>query len=232
MSIAVFRALTIADRLVVSETLIPDRSNYRLGHVASVLTNMPARATENAPAWDIEIEIGQGYAMRTVRLPLQQFLTCDEYARSRVDPLCFQDLGVDIPKTASELADLRWLWLFRDALYVTERLPRPSEIEEVTLRIKSLHFQEDEGLRRLREQVANFEAIETHSTAGRARQPIPDDVKLVVWSRDGGVCVKCGASQLLHFDHIIPLAKGGSDTAENIQLLCRTCNLSKSSRLV
>lgn len=74
----------------------------------------------------------------------------------------------------------------------------------------------------IREQVANFEAIESLSKKRNNRQPIPDDVKLVVWTRDGGVCVKCGASKALHFDHIIPLSRGGGDHAENIQLLCRS----------
>lgn len=33
-------------------------------------------------------------------------------------------------------------------------------------------------------------------------------------------------------DHIIPLAKGGPDEPENLQLICRPCNLHKGSRLV
>lgn len=33
-----------------------------------------------------------------------------------------------------------------------------------------------------------------------------------------------------HLDHIIPISKGGDSTPDNIQTLCRTCNLSKSSK--
>jgi len=64
-----------------------------------------------------------------------------------------------------------------------------------------------------------------------SREPIPDDVKLFVWQRDGGRCVKCGGQQNLEFDHIIPVTKGGSNTARNIQLLCEKCNRAKGANL-
>lgn len=62
---------------------------------------------------------------------------------------------------------------------------------------------------------------------------IPTSVKLEVWKRDKGRCVECGASDNLHFDHIIPFSRGGSSlTAHNIQLLCARHNLEKRDRLV
>lgn len=56
---------------------------------------------------------------------------------------------------------------------------------------------------------------------------IPQDVKTAVWQRDGGICVQCGANDYLEYDHIIPHSKGGANTVDNIQLLCRRCNLAK-----
>jgi hypothetical protein len=57
---------------------------------------------------------------------------------------------------------------------------------------------------------------------------IPTHVKLEVWKRDKGCCVRCGSSKNLHFDHIIPYSLGGSSKdAENIQLLCAKHNLEK-----
>jgi len=61
---------------------------------------------------------------------------------------------------------------------------------------------------------------------------IPTRVKLEVWKRDGGRCVRCGAADELHFDHIIPFSRGGTSLkAENIQLLCARHNLQKSDRI-
>ena len=61
---------------------------------------------------------------------------------------------------------------------------------------------------------------------------IPSAVKLEVWQRDGGRCVQCGATDNLHFDHIIPYSRGGTSLrAENIQLLCARHNLAKRDRI-
>ena len=60
---------------------------------------------------------------------------------------------------------------------------------------------------------------------------IPQDVKNAVWQRDGGRCVQCSADTYLEFDHDIPFSKGGANTAGNIRLLCRKCNLEKGDRI-
>lgn len=62
---------------------------------------------------------------------------------------------------------------------------------------------------------------------------IPTHVKIEVWRRDGGVCVLCGSTTNLHYDHDIPFSKGGSSfTAENVKLLCAKHNLSKSDKIM
>ena len=68
---------------------------------------------------------------------------------------------------------------------------------------------------------------------------IPSWVKRAVKYRDRGKCVCCGKdlSGLLdcedensvHYDHMISLREGGLNDVSNIQLMCRECNLSKSS---
>lgn len=60
------------------------------------------------------------------------------------------------------------------------------------------------------------------------RRIIPTSVKLAVWKRDKGQCVKCGAKNELHFDHDLPWSKGGTSlTEDNVQLLCARHNLQK-----
>lgn len=64
-----------------------------------------------------------------------------------------------------------------------------------------------------------------------SREPIPSEVQRYVWERDHGRCVKCNSAQDLQFDHIIPVSRGGNNSAANLQILCRSCNLSKSNRV-
>ncbi|WP_074466462.1 HNH endonuclease signature motif containing protein [Arthrobacter sp. SW1] len=64
-----------------------------------------------------------------------------------------------------------------------------------------------------------------------ARRAIPDDLKQYIWVRDEGRCRACGSTTELQFDHIIPLAMGGSNNAENLQILCGPCNRGKSAGL-
>ena len=62
---------------------------------------------------------------------------------------------------------------------------------------------------------------------------IPGEVQKEVYERDRGKCVKCGSTENLHFDHILPFSKGGSSkTANNIQLLCARHNLKKGAKFI
>lgn len=67
--------------------------------------------------------------------------------------------------------------------------------------------------------------------AAPRREPIPAQVKREVWRRDGGACVECGSRELLEFDHIIPVSRGGANTVRNLQLLCERCNRLKSDQI-
>jgi len=47
-----------------------------------------------------------------------------------------------------------------------------------------------------------------------------------------GLCVacRCDIRQAFHVDHIVALARGGSNDKTNLQLLCATCNRSKNAK--
>ena len=122
--------------------------------------------------------------------------------------------------------------LFRDRFFLPEReITTNLEREEVVLRVKKAVYEEESELTALRASVANFEAAAEYQRSGPKREPISNDVKLLVWSRDGAACVRCGSSEKLHFDHVIPVAKGGGNNADNVQILCQACNLKKSDRI-
>jgi len=60
---------------------------------------------------------------------------------------------------------------------------------------------------------------------------IPSYVKQKVWVRDEGKCVICGSRKNLEYDHDIPVSKGGSNSVNNIRLLCKDCNRKKSGKI-
>ncbi|RKI14264.1 HNH endonuclease [Corallococcus sp. AB030] len=73
------------------------------------------------------------------------------------------------------------------------------------------------------------------SSSTLKRASIPQWVKRAVFFRDRGLCSLCQSDQsglinigdAEHYDHVVPLARGGLNDVSNIQLLCSSCNLSK-----
>lgn len=112
---------------------------------------------------------------------------------------------------------------------MAERRRKREEEEErdrVADRIRERHR------RRELEKMVEQELIDRGEILPSAkRPPIPKDVADAVYRRDGGRCVYCGSQENLHFDHIIPFSKGGDTSVENLQLLCRKCNLEKSNKI-
>ena len=93
------------------------------------------------------------------------------------------------------------------------------------------HFPVDHQFASLIYRVAINKANQTIVESGHGNEVsrhIPRDVRQRVWQRYGGRCAECSADQYLEYDHIVPVAKGGSNSDNNVQLLCRRCNLKKS----
>ena len=173
--------------------------------------------TPAAINWRFEITIGKGPAARSIMLDLPPLISKQGYERSKQSPVCIVEGKVIY---------------FRNTLFLPERLHKNNEeFDEILLRAKKIVYEEEAEKIGLREQVANIEAAINYQKTGVRRDPIPEDVKLLVWSRDGGACMRCGSNKNLHFDHIIPVSKGGGNCVENIQILCQNCNLKKSDKI-
>jgi len=59
------------------------------------------------------------------------------------------------------------------------------------------------------------------------RMVIPESLRNEVFDRDDNKCVKCGTTENLQIDHMIPFSKGGKTIKSNLQTLCKSCNLGK-----
>lgn len=122
-------------------------------------------------------------------------------------------------------SERRQWWMFHNDIFWEDEGLTPTEVEALLL------DRERKRQRRVERAIAAVQQQNGKRATAGSRQPIPDDVKMFVWQRDNGNCVKCGSQSNLEFDHIIPVAMGGSNTARNIQLLCETCNRSKGASL-
>lgn len=64
----------------------------------------------------------------------------------------------------------------------------------------------------------------------RAKQAIPQWLRERVFERDGGKCVNCQSEVGLEVDHVHPESKGGTLAFDNLQTLCKPCNVRKGAR--
>lgn len=115
----------------------------------------------------------------------------------------------------------RAYWLFEDRVYWED-----GELsgEDVLALVRQRRRRERRALERAHAALAG-EAAEPR------RRPIPRDVRLAVFERDGGRCVECGSGFEIQYDHVIPVAMGGAGTVENLQILCAPCNRAKGASL-
>ena len=51
-----------------------------------------------------------------------------------------------------------------------------------------------------------------------------DDIRGEVLKRDGYRCGNCGSSENIIVHHIVPLAKGGTNSVNNLRTLCDDCH--------
>jgi hypothetical protein len=88
-----------------------------------------------------------------------------------------------------------------------------------------------ERQRRARRALDRAHAGLAGEAGGLRRRPVPRELRLAVFERDGGRCVHCGSNFDLQYDHVIPVAMGGATTYENLEILCAPCNRAKGATL-
>lgn len=114
------------------------------------------------------------------------------------------------------------IWAYRGTFLLKDYDLRPSGDRRV---FKFVLESTDDGI------TGSVQPIREPLHDAQTRQ-IPTWVKQVVYKRDRGRCVQCGAGDHLHFDHDLPFSKGGSSaTPENVRILCARHNLAKSDRI-
>lgn len=116
----------------------------------------------------------------------------------------------------------RNFWLFLNDFYWDDDGLGAEDVKALVLQRK----------RRLEQKLQSARSLMRAEENGRpTRTPIPTELRRAVFERDGGRCVECGGSFDLQYDHILPVARGGATTIQNLQLLCADCNRSKSDSI-
>lgn len=119
-------------------------------------------------------------------------------------------------------AERRQWWWFRDCFYWEDEGLSAHDVMALVV---------DRERRRQRKLERAHAALHQELNGVARREPIPREVRLAVWQRDGGRCVECRSDFDLQYDHVIPFSMGGATTAENLQLMCATCNREKGAAL-
>lgn len=128
--------------------------------------------------------------------------------------------------------------------YLRQKLP----VNRIAQDTFQLLFRDRAFLRRFNEILSRAVRglVGTDSTPQLTRQgtvrrvSLPSWMKRGIFYRDNGRCICCGSDLTgvmfngpdAHYDHIVPLATFGSNDPTNFQLLCSSCNTTKSTKSV
>jgi 5-methylcytosine-specific restriction endonuclease McrA len=95
-------------------------------------------------------------------------------------------------------------------------------------------------VRKLGASTRDLRGREEHAPAsgvGRASRYIPAAVRRAVWERDQGRCTfvsitggRCRSRRFLEMDHVVPAARGGKATVQNLRLRCSAHNQYEAER--
>lgn len=126
------------------------------------------------------------------------------------------------PKYRKEMKGIEWGMLYNEFSNGTYN---PAELEK---RIAELMADDD---------VTSKKGIYEYLLSGREKslsiRAFTDTQKRTAYENQHGICPicrKCFDFEKMHADHITPWHAGGKTVPENLQMLCRDCNLKKSGQ--
>ena len=128
---------------------------------------------------------------------------------------------VEFPQAIRSI-EHRHYWIFQDRIWWDDD---GLTAEDVHALVVARQFKQQSQIRQSKALVAQGDAESTN------RPGIPYEVRTLVYERDRGKCQQCGTNQDIQFDHIIPVAWGGSSEPKNLELLCAPCNQRKGASL-
>ena len=170
------------------------------------------------------------------------FYTLDAIDKSKLDVAAIakhiwdEDMG---PKKKAEYVESLWesndenmlRLFFGRKIYFWKQL----DIEMMKLSNPSL-FEDENNIKYGKRDFEDMTLMEIRKINPEYEKKLRDEVFMKAIDKNGNyVCAACGlkAKNRIPFqvDHIIPLNKGGRTVADNLQILCRSCNAKKGDSL-
>lgn len=165
-------------------------------------------------ALEVPTSGGPGHSATIYRLhSANHYVSCSRTQYERLS-------GVQrtIPVRVSAKDGRHWWW-YRDRFWWVDSRLSAREIESSILTMDLASEYQREAFEKAQAGLLG------RNDSASAEDGVPDAVRREVWIRDRGLCVDCGVTSGLAFDHVLARAVGGSDTAPNLELRCRPCQL-------
>ena len=189
----------------------------------------------------VNVMIGEGRSARSIKVDCRFYLLKQEdceLPENLLEALVgenkfieiienFDDAELQPTKYEEDIAysylNFIYFWQYRGDSIFVDNLPKfSSHYEFIKDKVKEYFYETDKQYVNLKNKIKRMEGVITGKL--KRRNFITDDVVVTVFERDDGKCGECGSINNLQLDHIIPFSRGGSDDAENLRLLCQSCN--------
>lgn len=148
------------------------------------------------------------------------------YAKNREERQAYYARWRDENRERKAASDKAWVEANKERKRATDAAYRAANKERIAEYLREWH-------------KANPRAKIEYKARRRARRAeveVQPYTRTEIFERDGGRCRGCAKglenkSHGFEIDHIVPISLGGPDIPANVQLMCRSCNRRKATRL-